>query len=62
MSFVPLREPTARIVMRSGLQNFLAKMADALAISVDEALNLARVTLSEISDDDDGATDVQGRS
>jgi hypothetical protein len=48
--------------MRSGLQNFLAKMADALAISVDEALNLARVTLSEISDDDDGATDVQGRS
>ena len=53
MNFVPLREATARALMRARLRNFLERMAAALAISLDEARTLARTILSEPSDGDD---------
>lgn len=54
-TFVPLRELTARAVMRSMLKNFLAEMADVLALRPDEALNLALLALNEARQDDDAA-------
>ncbi|WP_213773437.1 hypothetical protein [Bradyrhizobium sp. dw_78] len=55
MSFVRLRNVTARVVMRCGIENFLVKIAPALAISLDEARDLARIVLNETPEDDDAS-------
>jgi hypothetical protein len=47
MSFVPLREPTARAVMRGALYSFLSKMAAALRLTQAATRDLARSVLSE---------------
>lgn len=61
MSFVPLRDPALRVVMRSGLENFLSKMATALSVTLGEAREMARVLLNENSNDNN-TTDIGGRS
>jgi hypothetical protein len=57
MSFVPLHQATARAVMRAGLQNFIERMAHALAISVDETRELARGILDEAAGDQQSSTE-----
>jgi hypothetical protein len=49
MTFVPLREPSARAVMRGGLRCFLATMAAALGLTFTAARDLAQ---SVLADDD----------
>lgn len=60
MSFVPLRDLTARVLMRSALQNFLQKMAGVLAMNLAEVRKLAHSLLEEHADSD--AADEDGAS
>ena len=53
MSFVQLREPAARAVMRVGLRTFLFKMAAALGLTFTAARDLAQ----SVPADDDQALD-----
>jgi hypothetical protein len=57
MSFVPLREPTIRAVMRAGLLHFIERTARALAITPAAADELARSILDERADDDNATED-----
>ncbi|WP_315703057.1 MULTISPECIES: hypothetical protein [unclassified Bradyrhizobium] len=54
---MPLYQATARAVMRPGLQNFTERIAHALAISVDEARELARGILDEPASDQQNSTE-----
>jgi hypothetical protein len=47
VSFVPLREPAARAVMRGGLCNFISRMAAALGLTRAATRDLARSVLLE---------------